>query len=145
MPGRIETVKSGAVIFLISSSSITSLAICRRLAGTILQAVETILHLGDPPLEPCCQGFIRECCADDCRDNLMQVGEPLDRIGEGLFVDVGVFRPDPISDRAVGRWRQIRGSWFKLQIVNFGSAKGPSDTPCGFGQPLSVRVNGCTR
>ena len=33
MPGRIETVKSGAVIFFRSSSTITSLAICRRLAA----------------------------------------------------------------------------------------------------------------
>ena len=33
MPGRIDTVKSGAVIFFRSSSTITSLAICRRLAA----------------------------------------------------------------------------------------------------------------
>ena len=32
----------------------------------------------------------------------MQVGEALDRIGEGLFIDLGVFRPDPVPDGAVG-------------------------------------------
>jgi hypothetical protein len=38
MPGRIDTVKSGAVIFFRSSSTITSLAICRRLADANLAA-----------------------------------------------------------------------------------------------------------
>ena len=99
MPGRIETVKSGAVIFFRSSSTITSLAICRRLDGTILQAVETFLHLGNPAFEPCCQGFVGQRRADDGGDDLVQVGEPLDGIGEGLLVDLGVFRPDAVADR----------------------------------------------
>ena len=32
----------------------------------------------------------------------MQVGEPLDRIGEGLLVDLGVLRPDAVAQGAVG-------------------------------------------
>ena len=32
----------------------------------------------------------------------MQVGQSLDCIGEGLFVDLRVFRPDPVTDGAVG-------------------------------------------
>ena len=28
----------------------------------------------------------------------MQVGEALNRIGEGLLVDLGVFRPDAVAD-----------------------------------------------
>ena len=32
----------------------------------------------------------------------MQVGQALDRIGEGLLIDLGVFRPDPVPDGAVG-------------------------------------------
>ena len=32
----------------------------------------------------------------------MQVGEPLNGIGEGLLVDLGVFRPDAVADGAVG-------------------------------------------
>jgi hypothetical protein len=31
----------------------------------------------------------------------MQVGEPLNRVGEGLFVDLGVFCPDTIADGAI--------------------------------------------
>ena len=100
MPGRIETVKSGAVIFFRSSSTITSLAICRRLAGTILQALEPVLHLGNAALEPCGEGLIGEGRTDDGGDDLVQVGEALHGIGEGLLVDLGVFRPD-----AVAEWR----------------------------------------
>ena len=77
--------------------------------GTILQAVETVLHLGDPPLEPRCQGFIRECCADDGRDNLVQVGQSLDCIREGLIVDLRVFRPDPLADGAVANGGKFKG------------------------------------
>ena len=32
----------------------------------------------------------------------MQIGEPLDRIGERLLVDLGVLRPDAVADGAVG-------------------------------------------
>ena len=56
--------------------------------GTILQAVETSLHVGDPAFEPCCKGFVGEGRADDGGDDLMQVGESLDGIGEGLLVDL---------------------------------------------------------
>ena len=70
--------------------------------GTILQAIETILHLGDPALEPGRQGFIGECRAHNRGDDLVQVGQSLDRVGEGLFVDVRIFRPDPVTDGAVG-------------------------------------------
>ena len=70
--------------------------------GTILQPVKPVLHHRDPALEPCGQGFIGQRRAHDCRDNLMDVGQALDRVGEGLFIDLRVFRPDPVSDRAVG-------------------------------------------
>ena len=32
----------------------------------------------------------------------MHIGEPLDGIGEGLLVDLGVLRPDAVADGAVG-------------------------------------------
>ena len=32
----------------------------------------------------------------------MQVGEPLDRIGQRLLVDLGVLRPNAVADRPVG-------------------------------------------
>src|SRR5262245_61284013 len=100
MPGRIETVKSGAMIFFTSSSTITSLAMC--LGGTILHPLESVLHFSDPTLEPGRQGFVGQSRADDCCDNLVQVGQALDRVGEGLLIELGVFRPDPITDGAVG-------------------------------------------
>ena len=53
------------------------------------------------PLSPW-PGLIGQRRADDGRDDLMHIGEPLDRIGEGLLVDLGVFRPDAVADRPVG-------------------------------------------
>ena len=75
-----------------------------------MQAIETVLHLGDPALEPGRQGFIGERRAHDCRDNFMQVGQPLHRIGEGLFIDLGIFRPDPVADGVVGNGSKFENS-----------------------------------
>ena len=61
--------------------------------GTILQAFETVLHLGNAAFESRCQGFIGKRCPHNGGDDLVQVGQSLDRIGEGLFVDLGVFAP----------------------------------------------------
>ena len=63
-PGRIDTVKSGAVIFFSCGPTITSLAL-PALGGTILQARKPVLHLGDAALEPCCQGFVGQCRSDE--------------------------------------------------------------------------------
>ena len=76
--------------------------------GAILQAVETLLHVGNPAFEPCGQGLVGEGRADDGGDDLVQVGETLDRIGEGLLVDVGVFRP--------GCGRGWRGRWMAANV-----------------------------
>ena len=76
--------------------------------GTILQAFETILHLGDPALEPGRQSFIGECRAHDRGDDLVQVGQPLDRVGEGLFIDLRILRPDPVADGAVGDGGELK-------------------------------------
>ena len=70
--------------------------------GTILQAFETVLHLGNAAFESRCQGFIGKRCPHDGGDDLVEVGQSLDRIGEGLFVDLGVFGPDAVADRPVG-------------------------------------------
>jgi len=40
------------------------------------------------------QGFIGKRRADDGHDDFMQVGEPLNRIGEGLLVSLGILRSD---------------------------------------------------
>ena len=76
--------------------------------GTILQAFETVLHLGNAAFESRCQGFIGKRCADNGGDDLVQVGQSLDRIGEGLFVDLGIFAPDAVADSAVGDSGEIR-------------------------------------
>ena len=70
--------------------------------GTILQALKPVLHLGDAALEPGCQGFVGQCRADNGGDDLVQIGQALDGVGEGLLIDAGVFRPDAVADRAVG-------------------------------------------
>ena len=87
-PGRIETEKSGALIFLRSRSII--FGDLPPFGGAIPQAVETLLHLGDAAFEPCCQGFVGKGRTDDGGDDLVQVGQSLDRIGEGLLVDVRI-------------------------------------------------------
>jgi hypothetical protein len=56
------------------------------------------LHFRDPPLEPGGQGLIDEGGPNDCREDFMQVGEPLNGIGEGLLVDLGVLPPDAVAD-----------------------------------------------
>jgi hypothetical protein len=72
------------------------------LGGTVLQPLEPVLHFGDPTIEPCCQGLIGQCGPDDGCDDLVQVGQSLDRIGEGLLIDCGVFCPDALTDGAIG-------------------------------------------
>jgi len=71
------------------------------LGCAILQALEPVLHLSDANLEPACQSFIGQCRPDDGRDDLVQVGEALNRVGEGLFINAGVLRTDPIADCAI--------------------------------------------
>ena len=47
----------------------------------------------------------------------MQVGEPLNGIGEGLLVDLGVFRTDPVADGAVADGGKVEIHGRKLQTV----------------------------
>ena len=102
MPGRIETEKSGAVIFLISSSVITSLAICRRFEAQSCRRSRRSCISAIRPLSPCHQRFIGKRGAHKGGQYFMHVGEPLHRVGEGLFIDLGVFRADPVADTAIG-------------------------------------------
>ncbi|MGA7389089.1 MAG: hypothetical protein WBW99_14355, partial [Pseudolabrys sp.] len=48
-----------------------------------------------------CQSFVGGCRADNGGDDLMQVGEPLNGIGEGLLVDLRVFCPEPVTKLAL--------------------------------------------
>ena len=132
--------KSGAVIFLISSSTITSLAICRRLAA-ILQTLEAVLHLGDTALEPLCQGFIGKRGPDNGRDDLVHVGYSLHRVGEGLLIDAGIFRPDPVADDAVGNGSEFKKIDNATPNVNFDERGRP--TRCGFGNRTARWYNLC--
>ena len=70
--------------------------------GTILQALKPILHLGDAALEPCCQGFVGQCRADDGGDDLVQIGQALNGVGEGLLIYMGVLGANAVTDRLVG-------------------------------------------
>jgi hypothetical protein len=72
------------------------------LGGAILHALKSAFYLGDAALEPVSQGFVGQCRADDGRDDLVQVRQALNGVQEGLLIDAGVFRPDPIANRAVG-------------------------------------------
>src|SRR5262245_54442226 len=105
IPGRIEAVKSGAVSFFRSSSTITSLAICRRLAAR--SSSRSSRHVCDAPLQSGGQGFIKEGGPNDGAEDFMQVGEPLDGIGEGLLVDLGIFCADSVADGPVVDSRKL--------------------------------------
>src|SRR5262245_20291807 len=114
-PGRIETKKSGAVIFFKSSSIMTSLAICRR-----FEAIETLLHVDNAAFETCRQCLIRECRANNGCDDFRQVRQTLDGIGQSLLVDVGVFGANAITDGTVGNGGKIEthaNSIFTLTIA----------------------------
>ena len=54
------------------------------------------------PLSPVARASIGKRRADDGGDDLVQVGQSLDRVGEGLFIDGRVLCPDAVADRSVG-------------------------------------------
>ena len=72
------------------------------LGGPVLQALKPSLHLGNPAFKPGGERFIGQSRADDGGDDLMQVGEALYRVGEGLIIDLGVFGSDAVAQGAVG-------------------------------------------
>jgi len=67
-----------------------------------LQAGKAILHFRDAALEAGRQGLIGQGRADDGGDNLVQIGQSLHGIGQGLVVDLRVFGLDAVADGAVG-------------------------------------------
>lgn len=81
-----------------ASVGLTSADNLPALGGTVLQAGRPVLHLHNPALERCCQGFIRKRRAGDGRHDFMQVGEPRNGIGEGLLVEVGFWGADAVVD-----------------------------------------------
>src|SRR5262245_53663856 len=104
VPGRIEAVKSGAESFFRSSSTITSLAICRRLAALSCRRLSRRVCIS--PIRP---SLVGEGSPNDRREDFVQVSEPLDGIGEGLLVDLGIFRTKAIADGAVGDGGKRKG------------------------------------
>ena len=68
------------------------------MAALILQTVPARLHFPDAALESGGQGLVGEGGPNDGHEDFMQVGEPLNGIGEGLLVDLGVFCPDAVAD-----------------------------------------------
>ena len=72
------------------------------LGGSILQAVQPALHVGDPALEPGGHGLVGQGRPDNGGQDFMQVGQSLDRIGQGLLVDLGVVGFDAVAQGAIG-------------------------------------------
>jgi hypothetical protein len=72
------------------------------LGGPVLQALPPRLHLPNAALKSCGQGLVGEGGPNDGTEDFMEVGETLNGVGEGLFVDLGVFGTDAVADRAVG-------------------------------------------
>ena len=73
-----------------------------------MQALEPVLHLGNAAFEPCRQRLVGEGGPDNGGQDFVQVGEALDRIGEGLLVDLGVFRPQAVADGSIGGGRKSK-------------------------------------
>ena len=61
------------------------------------------------PFEPGCQGFVDKGGPRDGGDDLVQVGQAFQSVGQSLFVDIGLKRYDPIANRLVGR--KGMGEW----------------------------------
>ncbi|MGA7024267.1 MAG: hypothetical protein WA796_23650 [Pseudolabrys sp.] len=114
MPGRIETVEIGRGDLFQIEFDHHILGDLPAFGGTILQPLEPILHLGDAALEPRRQGFVGQCRADDNGDDLMQVGEALNCVGEGLLIDLGDLLPGFGRGLSGRRWQKIRDSWQTL-------------------------------
>ena len=52
-------------------------------------------------MSPVRQGLIGQGRPDYGGDDFVEVGQPFDRVGKGLLVDLGVFRSDAVSDETV--------------------------------------------
>src|ERR1019366_7857792 len=87
-PQRTDTVKSGAAIFLMSTSTMASRAIRRRSAPRSDQSLQAFLQSLDVALQPLGQCLVEECRANDSRQHLMDIGQALQRIRQRGFVDV---------------------------------------------------------
>ena len=46
----------------------------------------------------------------------MQIGQSLDRIGEGLLIDGGIFRSDAVAEGSVGYGGKLENSWHNSKI-----------------------------
>jgi hypothetical protein len=64
----------------------------------ILQAFEPVLHLGDAAFEAGRERLIRKCRTHDRCDDFVQVGQAVDCVSQGLFVDLRVVRTDSVAD-----------------------------------------------
>lgn len=60
-------------------------------------------------MSPVGKRFVGQGGANDGGEDLVQVGEALDGIGEGLFVDGGIFGPNAVADRAVRYGGKFKG------------------------------------
>src|SRR5262245_14045045 len=135
IPGRTEAVKSGAVIFLISSSIITSLAICRRLVEQSCNRASRSCISAMRLLSPVA-GFVGERRTDDGSKDLVHVGQPLDGVGESLFIDLRVFRSDTVPDRAVGNSSKFEGHGPTPALMFIGGSA--AEHPCRVVQNCSA-------
>jgi len=89
------------VSFLRSSSNHIS-GDLSALSPSVPQTVPPRLHLSNASLKSGGEGLVGEGGTNDGRENFMQFGQPLDRIGEASVVDLGVLCPNALADRAIG-------------------------------------------
>ena len=76
IPGRMEAVKSGRRELLQVEFDHGVLGDLPAFGGPVLQAVEPVLHFGNPQLEPLGQRLVGQGCADDGHEDLVHIGEP---------------------------------------------------------------------
>jgi hypothetical protein len=87
------------------------LAICRRLAALSCKRSRRACISPIRPSNPLARALIGKGGPNDGRKDFMEVGEPLDCIGEGLLVDLGILSPEAIADCAVSDTGE-----FKVQL-----------------------------
>ena len=83
-PVRIETVKVGSGDLLEIKFDHHVFGDLPAFGSPVLQAIKATLHVGNPALQSRGEGFVGQRRADDGRDNLMQVGEALNRYRRGV-------------------------------------------------------------
>ena len=69
------------------------------------------MHIPDSAFQACRHGLVGQGATEYRGEDFMDVGEPLNGIGEGLFVDLRVLGADAVADGAIVDRGKFQNSW----------------------------------